>query len=49
MTIYQVIDDLNRHMFESYDLENAQQEAEILNMIYVERYFFVEETEINVH
>lgn len=49
MTIYQVIDDQNRPMFESVDFNKASQEAEMLNMIYEERYFFVEVAERLLH
>ncbi len=49
MTIYQVIDDLNRPMYESADVDKANSEAELLNLIYIERYFFVAETNQAVH
>lgn len=32
MTIYQVIDDLNRPMYESADVDKANSEAELLNL-----------------
>lgn len=49
MTIYQVIDDQNRPMYESADADQAQSEAELLNLIYIEREFFVAETEQTRH
>lgn len=49
MTIYQVVDDQNRPIFESDNFESATEEAEILNLIHDERYFFVEQAEVVVH
>lgn len=49
MTIYLVVDDEHRSMFESENYDNAVQEAELLNLMYDERHFTIEETEINVH
>ncbi len=49
MKIYQVIDDEDQFMYESFDAEQANLKAESLNLTYEERYFFVEEAELTVH
>lgn len=47
MTIYQVIDEENRAMFETTDQEQATQEAELLALMYEEHQFSIETTIVN--
>lgn len=42
MTIYQVLNDQNRPVFEAESFIQAQQEAELLNRSFDDHYFFVE-------
>ncbi len=47
MTLYQVIDEDNRSMFESQDQEQATQEAELLSLIYEEHEFSIAEMSLD--
>ncbi len=42
MTIYQVLDEQNHPVYETASFVLAQQEAELLNRSFDDRYFFVE-------
>lgn len=42
MTIYQVLDEQNHPVFEAKSFLQAQEEAELLNHSFDDRYFFVE-------
>jgi hypothetical protein len=42
MTIYQVLDEQNHPVFEAKSFLKAQEEAELLNHSFDDRYFFVE-------
>ena len=42
MTIYQVLDEQNHPVYEAKSFMQAQQEAELLNHSFDDRYFFVE-------
>lgn len=44
MTVYQVIDEENRPMFETTDQEQANQEVELLALMYDEHQFSIETT-----
>ncbi len=42
MTIYQVLDEQNHPVYETFSFVLAQQEAELLNHSFDDHYFFVE-------
>ncbi len=45
MTIYQVLDEQNHPVFEAESFAQAQEEAELLNYSFEDRFFFVETAE----
>jgi hypothetical protein len=49
MTIYQVLNEENRPVYEDVSFDKARQEADALNNSFDEHYFFVEMAEITSH
>lgn len=49
MTIYQVLDEQNRPVFETSNFMLAQQEADVLNRSTDDHYFFVEAAAEQLH
>lgn len=49
MTVYQVVDEDNRAMFESANFEQATQEAELLTLMYDEHQFSIAETKLSTN
>lgn len=46
MKIYQVVNEQNYPLYASYDLDNAIEEAEMLNEVREDHYFYVSEVDI---